>query len=337
MIQNSNASILANMIAWTFLFAASGDEASVKKVDEVDADAVGTQIYKVTSPPAALKLDPFYKKYISANGYPIVSSDKVSDYALYEAAYLVNMMLARREDVRRAMIDSGSRLIVMSHTEMTTDVPEHSRLIPSAYWDRRARGLGGSQTDPVCSCGEENLLAFPGDVYNEENILIHEFAHNIHLRGVIRVDETFDSRLEAAYQSAMKQGLWAGAYGSSNHHEYFAEGVQSWFDDNRENDHDHNHVNTRKELIEYDPALAALCEEVFGETQLAYVKPTQRKVLGHLEGYDFRKSPTFEWPEGLVEGYEDAKPEWEKERLERLKREKEEQGEEQAELSGESK
>ena len=34
---------------------------------------------------------------------------------------------------------------------------------------------------------------------------------------------------------------------------------------NREDDHDHNHVNTRKELVEYDPAVAKLCEEVFGK------------------------------------------------------------------------
>ena len=47
---------------------------------------------------------------------------------------------------------------------------------------RPGPGLGGSQTDPVCSCGEENLLAFPGDPYAAECILIHEFAHNIHLR-----------------------------------------------------------------------------------------------------------------------------------------------------------
>ncbi len=31
----------------------------------------------------------------------------------------------------------------------------------------------------------------------------------------------------------MKAGLWKGKYASVNHHEYFAEGVQSWFDDNR--------------------------------------------------------------------------------------------------------
>ena len=64
--------------------------ASVMGIDEVKTEAVGEQVYKVTAPPAALNLDPFYKKYISAKGYSIVSSDKVSDYALYEATYLVN-------------------------------------------------------------------------------------------------------------------------------------------------------------------------------------------------------------------------------------------------------
>ena len=42
--------------------------------------------FEVTAPPAELKLPEFYKKYISANGYPVVSSEKVSDYALKEAA-----------------------------------------------------------------------------------------------------------------------------------------------------------------------------------------------------------------------------------------------------------
>src|SRR4051812_8115434 len=79
---------------------------------------------KVTSPPSDLKLDAIYEKYVSASGYPIVSSAKVNDYALKEAAYLVDMMLAKRPDVRDAMIKSGSRLIVMAYNEFTTDVPE---------------------------------------------------------------------------------------------------------------------------------------------------------------------------------------------------------------------
>jgi hypothetical protein len=75
--------------------------------------------------------------------------------------------------------------------------------------------------------------------------------------------------------------------------------VQSWFDDNRVNDHDHNHVHLRSQLIEYDPGLAALCREVFGDTELKYTKPAKR-LTGHLAGYDPAKAPKFVWPERLV-------------------------------------
>jgi hypothetical protein len=257
-----------------------------------------TQRRRVEAPPANLSIAPFYTKYVSASGYPIVASSAVNDYALLEAAHIVDMMLARRADIRDAMVASGSRLIIMGCTEFTTDMPEYADFEPKDYWDRRARGLGGSQTDPVCSCAEENVLAYPGDPYRSENILIHEFAHNIHLRGMVNVDDTFDPRVQSAYDSAMEQGLWKTKYASTNHHEYFAEGVQSWFNNNREPDHDHNHVNTRDELMEYDPRLAALCAEVFGETLLIYTKPTTR-LTGHLAGYDPSLAPTFVWPEHL--------------------------------------
>ena len=92
-------------------------------------------------------------------------------------------------------------------------------------------------------------------------------------------------RLKKVYEAAMAQGLWAGVYASTHHHEYFAEGVQSWFNNNRPPDHDHNQVNTRKELREYDLGLAALYEEVLGDTELAYTKPTTR-LAGHLGGYN---------------------------------------------------
>ncbi len=262
--------------------------------------------YVVTKPPAEMKVPDFYEKYVDASGYPVVSSGKVNDYALKEAAYLIDLMLAKRPDVRKAMVKSGSRLIVMAHDEYTSDVPEHSHLQPNEWWDARARGLGGSRTDPVCSCGEENLLAFEGDPYSTENILIHEFAHNIHLRGMVRVDPAFDERLKRAYDNAMKAGLWKGVYASSNKNEYFAEGVQSWFDNNRQPDHDHNHVDTRRELKEYDPALAELCEEVFGETELKYTKP-QSRLTGHLEGYDPKTAPKFVWPERLLKVKEEIR------------------------------
>jgi hypothetical protein len=261
----------------------------------------------VVAPPVELKIPPFYKKFVSANGYPIVASEHVNDFALREAAFLINQMLAHRPDVRKAMIASGSRMCIIAHNEFTTDLPEFANLgrpreFPALtakdFWDARARGTGGSQTDPFCSCGEENLLGFPGDPYRDECILIHEFAHNIHLRGMVRVDPTFDQRVKVCYEKAMADGLWKGKYASVNHHEYFAEGVQSWFDNNRPPDHDHNHVDTRQELLEYDVGLAALCREVFGETVIKYTKPLTR-LHGHLEGYNAKDAPKFEWPERL--------------------------------------
>ncbi len=259
---------------------------------------VAADSMQVTAPPEHLHLDPFHTKYVSAHGYPVVGSAKVDDYALKEAAYLINMMLAKRPDIRDALVASGSRMIVIAHDEFTTDIPEYARMQPKNFWDARARGLGGSRTDPVCSCGEENLLGFDGDPYNTENILIHEFAHNIHLRGLVNIDSTFDDRLRKIYEKAMAAGLWKGKYASLNHEEYFAEGVQSWFDNNRPPDHDHNHVDTRRELKEYDPGLAAICEEVFGETELVYSKPGTR-LRDHLAGYDPNTMPAFRWPERL--------------------------------------
>ena len=268
--------------------------------------ALAAELYPVTAPPAEMKLDAFYEKYTSAGGYPVVASGKVNDYALKESAYLIDLMLAKRPDLRKAMVANGSRMVVIGSTEFTTDIPEYNWLKPKLYWDKRARGLGGSETDPVCSCAEENMLAFEGDPYSTENIMIHEFAHNIHLRGLKSIDPKFDEKLKACYDQALAKGLWKGTYAGSNDREYFAEGVQSWFDNNRENDGIHNHVNTRAELEAYDPGLAAILKEIFGDTELRYTKP-QTRLKGHLAGFDPSKSPKFAWPAHLLKAVEEPK------------------------------
>jgi hypothetical protein len=80
-------------------------------------------------------------------------------------------------------------------------------------------------------------------------------------------------------------------YASKNKAEYFAEGVQCWFDTNRTMDHDHNHIHTREQLKAYDPGLAKLCEEVLGDTEWRFVSPRARAGKDHLAGYDPAKSP----------------------------------------------
>src|SRR3989442_1445073 len=61
-------------------------------------------------------------------------------------------------------------------------------------------------------------------------------------------------------------GRFANTYAISNAREYWAEGVQDWFDANLQAfpaDGVHNAVNTRVELMNYDPELAGLIGEVF--------------------------------------------------------------------------
>lgn len=243
----------------------------------------------------AFKLDPFYQKSVLIGPFPIVASGKVRDAALLEAALIVESMLKGRQDILAAMAENKVRLAVMATGEYTCDLPEHSDLSPSDFWNWRARGLGATAHRPAVSCGEENLLHCPGDPYSTENILVHEFAHAIHQMGLNTVDPSFDKRLLEAYQAAMKSGKWKDCYAADNHSEYWAEAVQSWFGTNRENDAIHNHVNTRAELKTYDPAVAALCAEVFPDNDWTYRRADDpaRKDEAHLAGLDRDELPTF--------------------------------------------
>lgn len=256
---------------------------------------------RVTPVPPRLGLDPFYVKHVSVGGFPVVGSARVSDYAVLEAAYLVGLMLKDRPDIRDALIAGRVRCAVMAAGEFTTDIPEHRDLTPKDRWDKRARGLGATKSRPAVSCAEENLLGLRGDPYAAENILIHEFAHAMHGMGLNVLDKEFDGRLEAIYRKAMDKGLWKGTYAATNRSEYWAEGVQSYFACNRTNDRDHNHVNSRQDLLRYDPDLAKLIAEVFRDADWTYVRPEKRTDKAHLQGLDTSKMPAFVWPERLRE------------------------------------
>jgi alpha-glucosidase len=222
--------------------------------------------------PASLRLDPFYKKHTDWLGLPIVSSGKVSDAALLEARFLIGKMLQRREDIHRALVKARCRFVVMSPKEMTTDVPEQRNMKPKDYWDKRARGLGGR----ITSCGEENLLNLRGDRYHNENILIHEFAHCIHHYGLRSVEPGFDRKLRSLYARAKDAGLWKATYAMENPAEYWAEGVQSYFDCNAPKGGVHNGIDTRDKLEKYDPELFKLIDGVFRKSPFRYVRYDRR-------------------------------------------------------------
>ena len=213
----------------------------------------------VTSPPDSLHLDPFYKKYVDVNGIPLVSSWRVPDscfVAAHRTLYAMTSMLS--PEIMDALHKGNARVAIMARYEGTTDIPEHHYLVndTSLNWDLRARGLGGDLNEPLTTCAEENILGYLIDKYHAEDILIHEFAHAVHLIGILQTEPDINKRLEKLLADAKAKGLWKNTYAETDIMEYFAEGVQSWFNVNAEMDHPdgkHNWVNTREELKEYDP------------------------------------------------------------------------------------
>ncbi|MFN8206984.1 MAG: hypothetical protein U0T82_06175 [Bacteroidales bacterium] len=177
-------------------------------------------------------------------------------------------------EVLEAMVRVKTRVTVMARYEGTTDVPEHAFLAAdtSLNWDVRARGLGGDLNMPLTSCAEENLLAYQIDKYHAEDILIHEFAHSIHLIGIVQVDTTFNSQLEKMLSQAVAEGKYLNTYAKTDIFEYWAEGVQDWFNVNAEvpkADGKHNPLNTRRELKKYDPRLYELIHRYFDEFEVS--------------------------------------------------------------------
>jgi hypothetical protein len=239
----------------------------------------------ITKPPVELHLDTFYQKYADAYGIPVIASAKVSDDALLVARDIINYMLVKRPDIRAEMLKMNAKLSILGRTEMQSDLPEcrnwkkptidDRRLTPGErnnydkpggiasmtdhqYWDQRARGMGGIWT----SCAEENLLGIPGTRYFGENIMVHEFSHNI-MGALGHIDPDAVRQVKEAYQAAKDKGLYKGQYAINTVAEYWAEGTQWWFWSNIEFHDGDIRVQTPDDLKSYDPTLYAILDKVY--------------------------------------------------------------------------
>jgi hypothetical protein len=242
--------------------------------DIIPAPRIGCLI---TPPPSGLGLNPFYKKYCNSMDIPIISS--VSDAALRQAADIVAHMLVVVPDVRKRLVTNNVRVAVIGELEKTTDIPEYRPLKGNADADA-ARGFGAAFDIPVASGAEENLLCLPieRDSRSGENIFVHEFGHTIKEMGIEETDRRFRARVQQAYKKARRAELWEHTYSINNAmtndpvkyaEEYWAEGVQSYFDANRFVDPPngiHNAINTRTKLKQYDRPLYNLINRAFHGT-----------------------------------------------------------------------
>lgn len=129
--------------------------------------------------------------------------------------------MSDRRDIREAMRNGNGRVAIMAHNEVTTHIPEHAFL--GAFWNTRARGLGGTIAIPVSTGAEENVLCSSTDRYRED-IFLHEFSHGIHLISANKAIYGFDNRLNSLFYQARQRGLWRNTYADDTKQEYWAEG-----------------------------------------------------------------------------------------------------------------
>ncbi|XP_065062838.1 uncharacterized protein LOC135689516 [Rhopilema esculentum] len=210
----------------------------------------------------------FYSKYTHAYGIPVVASSVVSDEAVKRACYVVRFLFADRSDIRENMYKYYGRVAVIGKNQELTRIPEFSHL--PAWWNQRARGLGGTLHIPVSCGGEENLLCLRQDRYYGDDIFFHEAAHavaELAIRGGPNGDlDGLYAKLLRSYNNARRKGLWRRTYSMDTVREYFAEGAQSFFNCHVSVDPPngiHNSISTRSKLKNYDPELYRVLEEVF--------------------------------------------------------------------------
>ncbi len=282
-----------------------------------EADPPRTEPEEQPYDPEAFRqtLDPFYKQHIVADGLVVAGSEKVSIQALREVGYLARKMLANRPDVMKDLCEKRKMFVaVMAYCELQPDLPDCRGM--SLWWAYRARGLGSR---PV-SCGEENVLGLEGDPWEGENIFIHEFAHG--MQGMIAgLDEQFDTRLRALYDEAKQSGRFRGYAIDGGVGEFWAEGVQAWFDCNGtirpksgggqssfevvgpQGEHV-CHLQTREQMKTHVPKFAKLLDDSFRQNKWVYVPVANRRNEPHLSGFDWADAPKFRWPAAVVEAFE---------------------------------
>jgi hypothetical protein len=238
----------------------------------------------VIAPPAKFRTDPYYAKFTYAREFVVLGSKHVSDDALLRANDTIRKMFAYRHDVLKAMIADGARLVVLGRDEKLSDLPEFKAARDRAGFDQ-VRYLDYTPALKLMVVPEENVLGLPNEPFAGKGMVVSVFARGLYqvtgLRPVDpdfdrrrdkqqyelrlkRLDVEFDQRLKKTYEDATGKDLWKGTAAARNRVEYWAAGVEAYFDAAGAGpapDLADRPVATREALKAYDPDLYALVDE----------------------------------------------------------------------------
>jgi hypothetical protein len=266
----------------------------------------------VISPPGKFKIDPYYAKFTYAREFIVLGSKHVGDEALLTANDIIRKMFAYRHDILKALIADGARLVVLGRREKLSDLPEFKDAKGKGGFDE-VRYLEYAADRKLIVVPEENVLGFAREPFAGRCMVISLFAKALYQvtglrpvdpnfemqRGkqqyelrVKRMDVDFDHRLQKLFDDARAKRRWSGTAAAQNRAEYWAAGVEVYFDAAGEghapNDAERP-ITTRAALKAYDADLYAIVDET-----MAYAGHVDwrfaRRALPDMNGIEERLS-----------------------------------------------
>jgi len=193
--------------------------------------------------------------------------------ALRDAGTILEIMLQHRPDIGAVLRQNGVFTVVASRSQRICDLPyfaqyKNDTSLCNAFGEG---GAGGTTTNPVTACDEQNLLGEPSDPYDRydrspgsysQNICVHELAHTIMNIGLSQADR---SRIESRFEAVQQTGLWSGDYAMTNDMEFWAVMSQFYFWAGPERTYSafHHIANGPAALKQYDPETFALLDSIY--------------------------------------------------------------------------
>jgi hypothetical protein len=211
---------------------------------------------------------------IVALGPVYVTGDRtVPPQALRIAGMILTVILEHRPDIGSVLRQHGVLTVVASRTQRICDLPyfvqyKNDTALCNALGEG---GAGGTTTNPVTACDEQNLLGESSDPYNRydrspgsysQNICVHELAHTIMNIGLSPGER---DRIETRFLAVRHTGLWTGDYAMTNAMEFWAVMSQFYFWAGPEHLYSafHHIPNGPGALKQYDPQTFALLDSIY--------------------------------------------------------------------------
>lgn len=239
------------------------------------------QLPNVIPPPEQFGLDPWYEKFTYARELPVVGRG-ASDEALLASNSTIRRMFAYRQDILKAFIHQGGKLVVLARDESLADLPEYAVWRELEGFDPLLRTMNFCDRTMTFVVAQENVLSDPRQPMVGDQQVVAVLARAIYettgqrpqeeppgqlqqyeLR-VERIDRTFAEKVDALHARAMESGQWSGTAAMHSPSAYWTHGVLAYFDAAGQHPAPAdapNPVVTREALRDYDPGLHELVHE----------------------------------------------------------------------------